>query len=76
MASAINFSLVASSNPANLRLFKSLQTFFWGWSNRKEDSKNVLRYKVTDLLTLLKIRDHFNYGSSSLYNGAQRIFDS
>jgi LAGLIDADG endonuclease len=52
----LKFSLVASNNPANLRLFQSLQTFFSGG----RISQNILRFVVTDLPTLLKVRDHFN----------------
>jgi LAGLIDADG endonuclease len=53
------FQTGASNNPANLRLLQSLQTFFGGGRIQK-DSKNFLCYEVTDLETLLRVRDPFN----------------
>jgi LAGLIDADG endonuclease len=51
------FAIGAENNPANRALLEQLKIFFGG--GRIYLSRNQLYYEVTDLPTLLRIRDHF-----------------
>ena len=52
-----SFSIGAHNNPVNQQLLEDFQTFFGG--GRIYLSDNQLYYRVFDLETLLKVRDHF-----------------
>ena len=54
----MRFEIGAANNSANLKLLESFRDFFGGGNIYLIG--NQLYYKVTDLQTLLKVRDHFN----------------
>ena len=51
------FTISAHNNPANRKLLESFQIFFGGGKIYFES--NQLYYRVQDLVTLLKVRGHF-----------------
>ena len=56
------FDIGAEHNPANRRLLESIQNFFGCSGGIISLEGNQLRYRVVDLKTLLRVRDHFrNY---------------
>jgi hypothetical protein len=60
------FAIGAENNSANRRLLEDLRDFFGG--GRINLSINQLYYRVQDLTTLLRVRDHFHYTHYSLLN--------
>jgi len=51
------FEVSAANNPANRQLLESFRDFFGG--GQINSYRNQLYYRVQDLPTLLKVRDHF-----------------